>query len=104
MGRSSTSSKAAVKVSSKQQQEFLKYLGLDVSKIVSEGIEKYIASGTRVLLESLMQAEVQKVCGDWHSRGDNRDCVRWGSERGKAKTGGGNVTVTRPGIQAVART
>jgi transposase-like protein len=99
VGKSSTSSKAAVKVNPKQQQEISKIFGLDVQKIIAEGMESFIASGTKVLLESLMKAEVQDLCGDWHGRGESRDRVRWGFEQGTAKVGGGIITITRPRVR-----
>lgn len=32
------------------------------------------------MLELLMHAEARERCGDWHSRSEQRDTVRWGSE------------------------
>jgi putative transposase len=99
MGRSSTPSSPAVKLDFNQKQKILGMLGLDVNEIVREGVETVIASGTRVLLEALMQAEVEQRCGEKHTRGAARECVRWGSERGTAKIGGGTTTVHRPRIR-----
>ena len=99
MGKSSTSSKAAVKVSAKQQQEISNIFGLDVQKIIAEGMESFIASGTKVLLESLRQAEVQDLFGVWHGRGESRDRVRWGFEQGTAKVGGGLISIQRPRVR-----
>lgn len=105
MSRSSRSSDEGVKRFTPQQREKLLEIlvPLDLQKvIVEEGVEDYIGSGTRLLLELLLHAEAERLCGKWHEKDPERLFERWGTERGKALYDGGKREVERPRVR-VAR-
>lgn len=82
-----------------QKEALLKALNLDLKTVVEEGINEYLGRGAQLLLELLMQAEVQTLCGKNHERSDQRKYFRWGEEVG-AVIDGGKRRVKRPRVRA----
>ncbi len=99
MRRSSTSDNGTVKISAKQREKLLDVLTPNIKAIVKDGVDQYIGSGTKLMLELLMHAEARERCGDWHSRSQQRDTVRWGSEKGTAIIDGVKRAVKRPRLR-----
>lgn len=83
-----------------QKEALLKALNLDLKTVVEEGINEYLGRGAQLLLELLMQAEVQTLCGKNHERSDQRKYFRWGEEVGTAVIDGGKRRVKRPRVRA----
>jgi putative transposase len=96
MARSSTSTSKTVKLKGKELCEFLKP---DLTEIVQESLNDYIADGVRLLLELLMQAEAQLRCGDRHERNGKREASRWGTEKGTGIVFGQTTSVERPRLR-----
>ncbi|MBA3994542.1 MAG: hypothetical protein C0469_13520 [Cyanobacteria bacterium DS2.3.42] len=86
---------------SEERKDILKSLNLDVKSVVSDGVREYLENGAKLLLELLMQAEVQTLCGTNHQRFERRGHVRWGSENGTAVVGGLRQSVVRPRVRAL---
>jgi len=103
MARSSNLKQVGVKrFSPKQRERLLEILEpLDLTKVITDGINDYIGSGTRLMLELLLHAEAEKLCGKWHEHDKERQFVRWGAERGKAFIDGAKREVTRPRIRVL---
>lgn len=99
MSRSSTSLSKSVKLDAKQAKNFCSLLRADLTEIVQEGLNDYIADGVRLLLELLMQAEAQLRCGDKHARSCQREASRWGSEAGTGIVFGQTTPVRRPRLR-----
>jgi transposase-like protein len=99
MRKSSSSTNNGVKVSAKQREQLLDVLRPNIKSIIEEGVEQYIGSGTKFMLELLMHAEARERCGDWHSRPEKRETVRWGTEKGTAIMDGVKRAVERPRIR-----
>ena len=100
MEKSSTQSNTGVKLNQRQRERLLEALSpLDLQQVIEEGVNNYIGSGTRMLLELLLQSEAQELCGKRYSRSDKRSCVRWGTEQGTAIMNGGKGPVVRPRIR-----
>jgi len=100
MTKSSSSSRTAVKVTSKQREQLLDVLKPNIKAIVKEGVEQYIGNGTRFMLELLMHAEARELCGNWNSRSEKRQVQRWGTEKkATALINGAKATVERPRIR-----
>jgi putative transposase len=102
MRKSSTSDNNGVKVTAKQREQLLDVLKPNIKAIVKEGVDHYIGNGTRFMLELLMHAEAQELCGRWNSRPEKRELQRWGVERkATAIIGGAKSPVERPRIRAL---
>jgi putative transposase len=102
MRKSSTFDNAGVKVTAKQREQLLDVLKPNIKAIVKEGVDHYIGNGTRFMLELLMHAEAQELCGRWNSRPQKRDLQRWGVEKkATAIIDGAKRRVERPRIRAV---
>lgn len=102
MGKSSRSKGLNVKaIDAKIRADILKALNVDVQELVAETLTEFLTNGTQLLLHLLMDAEVQTLCGNMHERSDDRQCYRWGSERGSALIDGARRAVTRPRVRAL---
>jgi len=101
MGKSSSSPSSEVKFNGKQTEQLLEVLRPNIKAIVQQGVEQYIGNGTRFMLELLMHAEAQQLCGKRYSRSDKRKNVRWGSEQGTAIIEGAKRPIERPRIRAL---
>jgi putative transposase len=100
MRKSSYSKNNGVKVTAKEMEKLLGVLKPDVNAIVKEGMEQYMGQGTRFMLELLMHAEAQKLCGRWNSRPQKRELVRWGTEKkATALIGGAKRQIDRPRVR-----
>ena len=87
----------------KQREKLLEILEpLDLKNVITDGINDYLGSGTRLLLELLLHAEAEELCGKWHEHDKERQFVRWGTEQGKALIHGAKRPIERPRIR-VAR-
>ncbi len=86
---------------SEQREAVLKALNLDLKAVVADGLNEYLGNGAKLLLEVLMQAEVETLCGKLHQRFENRENVRWSSEDGTAFVDGSKRTVKRPRVRAL---
>ena len=84
MSKSSSSNGSPVKVSVRQREQILDVLTPDIKAIVRDGVEQFIGSGTRFLLELLMHAEARQLCGERNNKASSRRNVRWGTEQGTA--------------------
>lgn len=85
----------------RNKEALLEALDPDLKAVIAEGINEYLGRGAQLLLELLMQAEVQTLCGKNHERFDGRTCVRWGEEVGTAIIDGAKRTVKRPRVRAL---
>lgn len=83
------------------KEALLNALNLDLQSVVTEGINEYLGRGAKLLLELLMQAEVETLCGKSHQRFEQRECTRWGSETGTAIVDGAKRRVKRPRVRAL---
>jgi putative transposase len=100
MDKSSTFSDTGVKLNPRQREKLLEILKpLELQHVIQDGVNQYIGSGTRMLLELLLHAEAQELCGKWYSRDQKRSYVRWGTERGTAIMNGVKGRVERPRIR-----
>jgi putative transposase len=99
MRKSSSSTINGVKVNAKQREQLLDVLRPNIKAIIKDGVDQYIGSGTKFMLELLMHAEARERCGDWHSRPEKRETVRWGTEKGTAIIDGVKRAVERPRIR-----
>jgi len=70
-----------MKVTAKQREQLLDVLKPNIKSIVKEGMEQYIGDGTRFMLEMLLHAEAQELCGRVYSRSGERKAQRWGTEK-----------------------
>ena len=68
MRKSSSDNKSGVKVTAKEMEKLLDVLKPSIKSVVKEGVEQYIGNGTRFMLELLMHAEAQELCGKWRLR------------------------------------
>lgn len=84
-----------------KKEALLEALNPDLKLVIAEGISEYLGRGAQLLLELLMQAEVQTLCGKNHERFDGRSCVRWGEEVGTAIIDGAKRRVKRPRVRAL---
>jgi transposase-like protein len=100
MRKSSIFGNNGVKVTAKQREQLLDVLKPNLKEIVKEGMEQYIGGGARFMLELLMHAEAQELCGRWNSRSRKREFVRWGSEKkATALIGGAKRQIERPRVR-----
>jgi transposase-like protein len=100
MRKSSSSRNGDVKVTAKQREQLLDVLRPNIKSIVKEGVEQYIGSGTRFMLELLMHAEARELCGNWNSRSKGRELQRWGTEKkANAVIDGAKRQIERPRIR-----
>jgi len=104
MSKSSRSPKQGVNRFTPEQKEKLLeiLLPMDLKCVIQDGLNDYIGSGTRLLLELLLQGEAQQLCGKWHAKDPGRLYERWGNEKGKAFYDGGKREIERPRVR-VAR-
>lgn len=104
MAKSSNVEQQGVKrFTPKQREKLLEILEpLNLKSVITDGINDYIGSGTRLLLELLLHAEAEELCGKWHEHDNEREFVRWGTEQGKAFIDGAKRPLERPRIR-VAR-
>lgn len=86
---------------SDERQAVLRALNLDLKAVVADGINEYLDTGAKLLLELLMQAEVETLCGKKHERSQNRKNVRWSTEDGTALVDGCKRSVRRPRVRAL---
>ncbi|MGI0086177.1 MAG: IS256 family transposase, partial [Nitrososphaerales archaeon] len=102
MRKSSTSDNNGVKVTAKQREQLLDVLKPNIKSIVKEGVEQYIGDSTRFMLELLMHAEAQELCGRLNSRPQKRELQRWGVEKqSTAIIDGAKRPVERPRVRAL---
>lgn len=102
MNRSSTPRSVGVKQrNAKLKEQLISLLDLNVQTVVVDGVNEFLAIGTKKLLELVMDAEVQQRCGQHYSRSAEREGVRWSTERGTAIVGGVKTAVERPRIRAL---
>jgi len=102
MSKSSSDKKNGVKVTAKQREQLLDVLRPNIKAVVKEGVEQYIGNGTRFMLELLMHAEAQELCGRWNSRTEKRELVRWGTEsKATAVINGAKRQIERPRVRAL---
>jgi transposase-like protein len=102
MRKSSSDMKKGVKVSAKEIEQLLDVLKPNVKAIVKDGVEQYIGNGTRFMLELLMHAEAQELCGRWNSRPQKRELGRWGTEKkATALIGGARRQIDRPRVRVL---
>ncbi len=86
----------------KQRERLLEILEpLELENVITDGINDYIGSGTRLLLELLLHAEAEELCGKWHEHDKDRQFVRWGTEKGKAFIDGAKRELERPRIRVL---
>ncbi len=86
-----------------QREKLLEILEpLQLTNVITDGVNDYIGTGTRLMLELLMHAEAERLCGKWHEHDNEREFVRWGTEQGKAFIHGAKRSLERPRIR-VAR-
>lgn len=83
----------------KKQQEQLAIGMFDYRKALEAGVTEYLNEFKKHFLETLLQAEVNDRAGLPYERNENRDVVRWGSEKGSAILDGGKVEITRPRLR-----
>ena len=102
MARSSNLKQVGVKrFTAKQREKLLEILEpLELKNVITDGINDYIGTGTRLMLELLLHAEAEKLCGKWHEHDPERLYVRWGNEKGKALIDGAKREIERPRIRA----
>lgn len=81
-----------------QQQALITALGL-TPHAVQHGVDLFMEDFKRVLLESLLQSEVNKLVGLPFERNQGRKAFRWGYEKGTAITDGGKIEVMRPRLR-----
>lgn len=81
-----------------QQQALITALGLTPNAIQA-GVDLFMDDLKRVLLESLLQSEVNRLVGQPFERKQGRTAFRWGYEKGTAIADGGKIEVTRPRIR-----
>lgn len=103
MTRSSNVKQQGVKLfTAKQREALLEILEpLNLKNVITDGINDYIGAGTRLLLELLLHAEAEELCGKWHEHDKDRQFVRWGTEQGKALIHGAKRAIERPRIRVV---
>jgi putative transposase len=100
MRKSSSDTKKGVKVTAKEMEQLLSVLKPNIRAVVKEGVEQYIGNGTRFMLELLMHAEAQELCGKWNSRPQKRELSRWGTEKNAtALIGGAKRQIDRPRVR-----
>jgi putative transposase len=99
MRKSSYSNNNGVKVTTKQRENLIDVLKPDIKTIVRDGVESYVGTGTRFLLELLMHAEARELCGRVYSRSKSKKMVRWGTEQGTAMMDGARRPVERPRVR-----
>lgn len=81
------------------REELVGLLKDDVREIVLAGIGEYLQGGTKLLLELLMDAEVQQLCGMRYERDSKRRFVRWGTEQGTAIVSSAKQPVRKPRLR-----
>lgn len=86
---------------SEQREAILNALNLDLKAVVADGISEYLGNGAKLLLELLMQAEVETLCGKLYERSEHRSNVRWSTENGTAWVDGSKRSVRRPRVRAI---
>ena len=102
MSKSSFDKKRSVKVTAKEREQLLDVLKPDIKAVVKEGVEQYIGNGTRFMLELLMHAEAQELCGKWNSRPQKRELGRWGTEKkATALINGASRQIERPRVRVL---
>jgi putative transposase len=102
MKKSSSDKNKGVKVSAKEREQLLDILSPNIKAVVKEGVEQYIGNGTRFMLELLMHAEAQELCGRWNSRPQQRKLGRWGTEeKATALIGGAKRQIERPRVRVL---
>src|SRR5690242_17557781 len=86
---------------SEQREAVLSALNLDLKAVVADGLNEYLGNGATLLLELLMQAEVETLCGRMHERSEDRQNVRRSAEAGTACVNGSKRSVKRPRVRAL---
>jgi transposase-like protein len=99
MRKSSYSKSTGVKVTAKQREQLLDVLKPDLKAIVQDGVDKYVGTGTRFLLEMLLHAEARELCGKRYERSPDRRAVRWSVEQGTAIIDGARRRIERPRVR-----
>jgi transposase-like protein len=81
MSKSSYFKNNGVKVTAKEREKLLDVLKPNIKAIIRDGMEQYIGDGTRFMLELLLHAEAQELCGKVYGRSEERQGRRWGTEK-----------------------
>src|ERR1700685_1381405 len=81
MSKSSYFKNNGVKVTAKEREKLLDVLKPNIKAIIRDGMEQYIGDGTRFMLELLLHAEAQELCGKVYGRSEERQARRWGTEK-----------------------
>jgi len=79
--RKSYFNKQSARFTAKQREQLLDVMKPNIKAMVRDGMEQYIGDGTRFMLEMLLHAEAQELCGKVYSRTGERQAQRWGSEK-----------------------
>jgi len=101
MRKSSTPNSKNVKaMTRKQREKLLDALQPQLKTVVRDGIDQYIGESTKLMLQLLMLAEAQELCGKPYERSGKRQMVRWGEEKkGTAVISGVKTSIARPRVR-----
>ena len=101
MARSSNVKQQGVKrFTPKQIEKLLEILEpFELKNVITDGINDYIGTGTRLMLELLLHAEAEKLCGKWYEHDPERLFGRWGNQKGTALIDGAKREIERPRVR-----
>lgn len=99
MKRSSSKGSKSVNLSKESRDTLSKILVKDLTDIVSKGVRDWLNEHLLMLAELLLNAEVLEKVGDRYERNSDKDCSRWGTQKGSVMLLEQRVPVDRPRVR-----
>lgn len=99
MKGSSSRSAKSVNTSSKRLEYLSKFLVDDLADILRTGVREWLFERSNWLAEILLAAEVEEVVGGRNEQNPERDCVRWGRQKGSVLIGEQRIPIRKPRVR-----
>ncbi len=99
MGRSSNVGKAGVKLSTSRKDAVTEILGLDLREIIRNGVHDSMLEFCKLFADLLMNTEVQERAGQRYLHNHDRECSRWGSQKGSVYMLGQKTAIKKPRLR-----
>lgn len=80
--------------------ELKEVLGPHFETAIRQGLSEFFAQIGLVVAETLINGEVEALCGPKHCRDQDRVAVRWGSQKGSIKLHGAKEPINKPRVRA----
>jgi len=94
-----SSSKAKPDVSNQNDDLEIPFDRTEVRHILSKELDNFAVEMGRKLVIGLLEDEVRRLCGDWHTPDPKRTVTRHGAQPGWVILGGQKATIKRPRVR-----